>query len=140
MKKYYVISNSEAKLGYQLKVVNEDGSEELQDVKKVVESKGALWVILPKNELERDCCSVKAIEKAGGCYELIYKEHRAPGSLKKTEGASKEPKLPKVAEYLNDEEKAEIKAIYAKAQNRAKMAALKAEIERLTKQLNEMSE
>ena len=133
MKKYYVIANAEAKLGYQLKVVNEDGSEELQDVKK---SDGE-YIVLPKNDLNRQYVSKKLVDTKKEV-ELIYKEHREPGSLKKTEGSLQAPKLPKVTDYLSDEERAEVQAIYAKAQHRAKMAALRAEIERLTKQLNEM--
>jgi hypothetical protein len=125
--KVFVVKNSVAKLGYQVRVIAEDGSESLLDMLGV-DAKNDKILHLPDNPSNRKWFSVN---KMSDCdeYELTYKASRTLGP--RVEGSVATPKKD-WAEYLEGEDKEMYLALIAKAKaNReAQMSKTKVESKR----------
>jgi hypothetical protein len=82
--------------------------------------------VLPENPCNRKYFNSKKVDKANGSIELTYKESKTFGPR----DPNATPKAPTKGwvEYLTDEEKALYEQLKAKAESRAKVAALKAQI------------
>ena len=118
--KTFITSNADAKFGYQ---INFDGK--ILDVLDIVDDGKTLK--LPENPSNRKYFSIAKVEAAGGTIELTYKETKTLGP--KTEGNTTKSTTLKWTDYLTEEEKALYEELKAKAENRAMIAKLKAQME-----------
>lgn len=113
--------------GYELRIIRDDGSIDVLPIDKKVpdkETHGSFdWYILPENPANRKMISGKVIKDG---MELAYRESKTFGPR----DPNTTPKAPTKGwvEYLTDEEKALYEQLKAKAESRAKVAALKAQI------------
>lgn len=112
--KTIITRNTEAKTGYAMIEIAEDGTEKvtLLDKSHTHSKTGIVTIDLPKNTTNRLCINPSKLEKElanADSYELPYKDE----SEKRTLGNGK-----KIEDYITDEEKKIIDEIYAKAKAR----------------------
>lgn len=132
--KTYLVSNPNAQFGYQVEVVNDDGTTEVMDVLNI-QPNGSLH--LPENPSNRQYMMPKAVDKANGRLELTYKATRTLGSRKA--GTSKTP-TPKSSwvDVLTDDERQLYDELKAKAEKRLARKAIEDEIAALKAKLEEV--
>lgn len=118
--KTIITTNPASQFGYQITF---DG--QTHDVLGIVDDGKTLK--LPENPSNRKYYAIKKVIEAGGTVELTYKETKTFGPR----DPNTTPKAPTKGwtEFLTDEEKALYEELKAKAEYRAKVAQLKAQIE-----------
>jgi hypothetical protein len=111
--------------GYELRIIRDDGSIDVLPIDKTYPNE-PFTLVLPENPCNRKYFNSKKVDKANGSIELTYKESKTFGPR----DPNATPKAPTKGwvEYLTDEEKALYEQLKAKAESRAKVAALKAQI------------
>lgn len=111
--------------GYELRIIRDDGSIDVLPIDKTYPNE-PYTLVLPENPCNRKYFNSKKVDKANGSIELTYKESKTFGPR----DPNATPKAPTKGwvEYLTDEEKALYEQLKAKAESRAKVAALKAQI------------
>lgn len=124
-----LIKKAGTKLGYALKVVNDDGTETVTEI-TATDPKNPKVLKLPDNPANRKWITPKGDE----VQELEYKESKSFGP--RTNSGTTPTTSTKVdwTEYLDDEDKKTVEALKEKALNRKKVADLKAAIDSLTKE------
>lgn len=125
--KTIITTNPASQFGYQITF---DG--QTHDVLGIVDDGKTLK--LPENPSNRKYYAIKKVIEAGGTVELTYKETKVfgPKSESTTKTATKG-----WYEYLTDEEKEIYNELKAKAERRAQMDKIKAQIAALEAQLAE---
>lgn len=134
-----LIKKEGTKLGYALKVVNNDGTETITEI-TATDPKNPKVLKLPDNPANRKWITPRGDD----VQELEYKESKSFGPRTTTGATTTGATITTSTrfdwtEYLDDEDKKTIKALKEKALNRKKVADLKAAIDELTKQYNELT-
>ena len=122
-----IITTASTTTGYALVIRQDDGQEQIFPITKTAREKktGIDWLVLPENPTNRKLLN-PARMKGINELELTYKESKTFGPR----DPNATPKAPTKGwvEYLTDEEKAIYDQLKAKAENRAKIAQLKAQM------------
>ena len=132
--KTYITTNPSTPTGYEVQVVHEDGHIDATPIVELVDDGRTLK--LPANPSNRKYYNLKKVMSSEGPVELTYKETRTLGNTS-TPTTTKAPTKGWV-EYLTDEEKVIYDELKAKAEYRAQVAALKAQIAADQKRLAEL--
>lgn len=121
--KTYLVKNTQSPTGYELKVVNDDGSTEVlpitqrakdnPKVLKLPKNPANRWWITPKPDLDEEL--------------LEYKESKHFGPRTERMTTTTETTVKQWYEYLNDEDKAEALKLIDKAAKNKKVEDLKAQ-------------
>ena len=125
----YIIKSEDYKLGYALKVVDDEGNETITELTEVVDG----YFKLPTNPANRQWH--KPRETLTYPLELQYKETRHLGSRKT--GTTTETKRTGWWDYLTEEERKTMEAIKAKAKKRAEVEELRKAYEETKKRYEE---
>lgn len=93
--KYYVQKNTERKHGYELVIIDDAGSESIQDLPRKTPDNCLYMPDEIINAVNRKFVSINMLEKAGqDRFELTYREPREPRNLSKP-----------LTNYMSDEDK-----------------------------------
>ncbi len=107
--KTYITRNSNTETGFELKIVNNDGSEVFKSIKfSKPDKNGILWLVLPENPANRTYMALPKAQKIVDELELEYKETKVFGPRNGK----------KIEDYLTAEEKKIIEEIMDKAKAR----------------------
>lgn len=130
--KVYLTSNPNAELGYELKIVGDDGTESFQPVKGFAKD-GSIHLD-PSNPSGREWVTKAKFDKGAvdGQFELIPREKKEQTEAKPKTAATTSKGL---MEYLTEDERKIIEDLKAKAITRKKVQDLKSQIEELQKLL-----
>ena len=131
--KVYLTSNPSTELGYELKIVADDGTETFQPIKGFAKD-GSIHLD-PSNPSGREWVTRAKIEKAGGILELIPREKRAQKSESSPKTSSKG-----WSQYLTEDELKVIQELKEKALKRMKADKIRSQIEALQAMLDEEDE
>lgn len=133
--KTYLVSNPNAELGYELKIVDDDGQITFQPIKGFAKD-GSIHLD-PSNPSGREWVTKAKMDKSGGELELLPREKRAQGTTKteKTTTTSRG-----WMEYLTEDEMKTIESLKQKALARKQADSIKAKIAALQALLSEEDE
>lgn len=127
---YYVQRNQEAKHGYELVTIDDAGNEKIVALTRKTTDN---YLHMPEEcakATNRRLISIAMIEKANvDRFEVTYREYREPRVLgPKTNDGTTKTATKDWADHLTDEEKVVYEELKAKAERRAQIAALKAQM------------
>lgn len=130
----YIIKSEDYKLGYALKVVDDEGNETITELTKMVDG----YLQLPTNPANRQWH--KPRETITYPLELQYKATRTFGQRTSTNGTHVQTHTPNWWSYMTEEERKTVETIKLRAKKRAEIDGLRKALEETQKKLKEMLE
>lgn len=132
--KTFIKSNPAADLGYEVVVVNDDGTTNSINVLGVKDG----YIHLPQNPSGREWVTVQKIEKHEGELELIPREKRILGP--RNDSPTKVTQKTTWIDVLTEDELKIFNELKSKAEKRLKRKAIEDEMATLTKRLQELND
>ena len=137
MEKVFIRKNENAKLGYELVIIDDFNNEIIKEISST-DPKNPEILKLPENPSNRKWFSINKIKE--NQIELSYKESKVFGPRnEKSEKSEKSNNLENMIEYLNDEEKILFLELLEKAKKEKKRQELLKIIEDTQKLIDELT-